>query len=118
MHESIILVLPTTTGIAHNSAVLLHVYCATYDPPTTPPCVCHTLYSIGNAISCKGQPQTLHAHVQHGRRGLHGWLIGRREGLRLEAFCVRQARVLVAAVATRRLAQGPGGWGRRVYLWV
>jgi len=36
MHESIILVLPPLTGIAHNSAILLHVYCVTYDPPDPP----------------------------------------------------------------------------------
>jgi len=58
MHESIIFVLLSPTGIAHKSAIIiLHVYCATYtyDPPRPPPCVCHTLYNIGNAISCRGQ---------------------------------------------------------------
>jgi len=33
MHELIIPVLPSPTGIAHYSAMLVHVYCATYDPP-------------------------------------------------------------------------------------
>ena len=57
MHESIILVLPFPIGIAHNSAIVLHVYFATYDPPRPPPPlrICHTLYNIGNAISCEGQ---------------------------------------------------------------
>jgi len=57
MHKSLILVLPFPTGIAHNSAIILHVYCATYDPPRPAPCVCHTPYNIGNAISCKGQAE-------------------------------------------------------------
>jgi len=36
MHESIILVLPPPTSIAHNSAIILHVCCAPYDPPRPP----------------------------------------------------------------------------------
>jgi len=57
MHGSIIHALPSPTCIAHNSAIILHVYYARYDPPTPPPlCVCHTLYNIDNAITCKGQP--------------------------------------------------------------
>jgi len=54
LHESIILVLPPPTCIAHNSAIRLHVYCTLYDLSRTPPCVCHTPCNIGNAISCKG----------------------------------------------------------------
>jgi len=55
MHESIILVLPSPTGIAHNSAVILHVYGATYDPPRSPLAYAmhHTILAM--AISCKGE---------------------------------------------------------------
>jgi len=77
MHdESLILVLPPPTGIAHNSAIQLHVYCATYDPPRPPLAyaVCHTLYNIGNAISCK-KGQRVESWSQGGRmpgRDVHG----------------------------------------------
>jgi len=52
VHESIIRFLaPPPTCIDHTIAILLHVYYAIHDPPPTPPCVCHTLYSIGNGTS-------------------------------------------------------------------
>ena len=35
MHESILLLLPPPACIARTIAVLLHVYCAIYDPPST-----------------------------------------------------------------------------------
>jgi len=47
VHESILLVLPSSTCTAHSIAVLLHGYCAKYDPPPDPPFVCHTPYNIG-----------------------------------------------------------------------
>jgi len=48
VHKSIILVLPLITCIAHTIAILLHDYCAIYDPPPDPPCISHTPYNIGN----------------------------------------------------------------------
>ena len=48
VHESIILLLPTPTCIARTIAMLLHVYCAIYAPPTEPPFVCHAQYHMGN----------------------------------------------------------------------
>jgi len=48
-NQSSVYCLPST-GIAHNSAMKLHVYRATYDPPRRPLCVCHTQYNVDNAI--------------------------------------------------------------------
>jgi len=53
VHESMIIILPSPTCIARNIAILLYVYCALYDAPTTP-----LLYAIHHtilvmAISCK-----------------------------------------------------------------
>jgi len=55
MHKSIILVLPSPACIAHNSVLLLHDYCAVYDPPRPPPAyaIHHTILAM--AISCEGQ---------------------------------------------------------------
>jgi len=55
IHESIIFVLPSPTCIAHNSVVLLHDYCAIYDPPRPPLAytIHHTILAM--TISCKGQ---------------------------------------------------------------
>jgi len=60
MHESIIRVLPSPTGIAHNSATPLHVYCATYDPPLRMP---YTVQYWQCNIS-KGQAAVAAAAVQ------------------------------------------------------
>jgi len=48
VHESIILLSLPPTCTARTIAILLHVYCAIYDAPPDPPCVCHTTYNIGN----------------------------------------------------------------------
>jgi len=56
VHESIILVLPPPTCNACTIAVRLHVHCAIYDAPPTPPvCAIHHTILV-TAISCKGQP--------------------------------------------------------------
>ena len=39
---------PPTTCIAHLIVVLLHDYCAIYDPRPDSPCVGYTPYNIGN----------------------------------------------------------------------
>ena len=48
VHESIILLSPTSTCIARTIAMLLHVYCAIYDAPPDPPFVCQPQHHIGN----------------------------------------------------------------------
>ena len=48
VHESIILLLPPPTCIAHTIAILLHDYCAIYDPPSEPSFICHIPYNIGD----------------------------------------------------------------------
>ena len=48
VHESIILALLPPTCTAHTIVILLHDYCAIYDPLLDPPFVCHTPYNIGN----------------------------------------------------------------------
>ena len=62
MHESIIFNCPPPARIAHTIALLLHDYCALYDPPSTP-----LLYAIHHTIlvmpiSSKGQ-QTGRPHT-------------------------------------------------------
>jgi len=47
MWETILLFLPPPTCIARAIAILLHVCCSIRRPPG-PPCVCYTLYNIGN----------------------------------------------------------------------
>ena len=55
MHESIILVLPPPTCIAHNSAILLHVYCAIYDLPQPPLAyaIHHTILAMQYRVKAK-----------------------------------------------------------------
>jgi len=55
VHESIILLLPPPTCIAHTYAILLHDLCAIYDPHPTPfvHAIHHTILAV--AISCKDQ---------------------------------------------------------------
>jgi len=55
MWESIILLLPPPTCIARIIAILLHVYCARYDAPPTPPLNAIHYTILVMAISCKGQ---------------------------------------------------------------
>jgi len=49
VHESIILLLPTPTCVAHTIAMLMHDYCAIYNAPRPPFYVPHTIYNIGNS---------------------------------------------------------------------
>ena len=53
VHESIIIVLPTPTCIAHTVAILLLYHCAIFEPPPTPHvyAIHHTILCI--AIACK-----------------------------------------------------------------
>jgi len=55
MHESIIHThtLPSPTCIAHNNAIIIARLLRNTRPPTTPFCVCYTLYNIGNAYRVK-----------------------------------------------------------------
>jgi len=55
VHESINLLVPHPTCVAHTIALLLHDYCAMYDPPSTPLvyAIHHTVLAMG--ISCKVQ---------------------------------------------------------------
>jgi len=50
---------PPPTRIAHTIALLLHYFCAVYDPPPTPLvyAIHHTIWV--KAISCKGQAGTV-----------------------------------------------------------
>jgi len=52
VHERIIPFLPLPICIAHTIAILLHGYCAIYDPPPSYPFVCYTPYKsgIGNIL--------------------------------------------------------------------
>jgi len=54
-HESTILLLPPPTCIARTIAILVHVYCAIYDAPPTPPLYAIHKTVLATAISCKGQ---------------------------------------------------------------
>ena len=57
MWESIILLLPPPpTCIARTIAILLHVDCARYDAPPTPPLFAIQYTLLEMAISCEGQP--------------------------------------------------------------
>jgi len=47
VHESTIVPFPSSTCIAHPGAILLHDYWPVYDSPSDLPCVCYTLYNIG-----------------------------------------------------------------------
>ena len=49
VQESIILLFPTPTCVAHTIAVLLQDYCAIYNAPRPPFSVPHTIYNIGNS---------------------------------------------------------------------
>jgi len=71
MWESTLLLLPPPTCIARTIAILLHVYCARYDDPPTPPLYAIHYTILVMTISCKGQS------VRH-RLGacdgcMHGW---------------------------------------------
>jgi len=55
MWESIVLLLPPPTCTARTNAILLHVYCARYDAPPTPPLYAIHYTILVMAISCKGQ---------------------------------------------------------------
>jgi len=55
VHESIIFIPPPPTCTAHTVAILLHAYCAIYDPPP----LISLAYPVHNtilvmAIACKG----------------------------------------------------------------
>ena len=55
MHESIFLVLPPPTCTAHNSAILLHLYCAIYNPPRPPLAypIHHTILAMQYRVKAK-----------------------------------------------------------------
>jgi len=55
MWDSILPSLPPPTCIARTIAILLHVYCARYDAPPTPPLYAIHYTILVMAISCKGQ---------------------------------------------------------------
>ena len=59
------------TSIPPTIAILLHVYCAIYDAPSTPPwcAIHHTILVM--AISCKGQSRPGTTHRSAGRWPLH-----------------------------------------------
>ena len=57
VHESIIFLPSPHTYICHTIAILLHDYCAIYDLPLDPPCVCYSPYNIGNDI--KANPHSI-----------------------------------------------------------
>jgi len=58
MWESIMLLLPPPTCIARTIAIPLHVYCARYDAPPTPPWYAIHYTILVRAISCKFQDRT------------------------------------------------------------
>jgi len=45
VHERIIPFLPLPICIAHTIAILLHGYCAIYDPPQPPSCMPYTIHN-------------------------------------------------------------------------
>jgi len=52
MHESIIHVVPSPLVLPHNSAILLHDYCAVYDAPRAY-AIHHTILAIQYRVKAK-----------------------------------------------------------------
>jgi len=68
MHESIILLVPAPTRIAHTIPLLLHDDCAIYDPPPTPLVYAKRHTILVMAISCKGQTEEGLAELNMGHK--------------------------------------------------